>query len=433
MKKYIKYILVFILVYLILILFGSNNTDNIWNYGMAHAIRMGELPYKDFNLISTPLFPYLMSLGLFVYDSYGIYLLEQTILVTILFYYIYKLIDNKTYILFSIAATSFFYFLFPSYNFLSLLLIVIIIYLDIKKKSNDKLIGILLGLLLITKHSNGIVFLICSLLSTKSMKKSKNRFIYSLIPVFIFILYLVINNNFYNFIDLCLLGIEDFAFKNHLFSFYFIDILLLLSFGYLIYSFKKYKKDKLNYYLLGSYIFIVPIVDFLHFNYVFILFSLVLLYREKKNINYKMILISTVLLLGSFITCLSYTEFLKDFRFVKNKHFKMYYINKYTDKYFNNILDKYNSYDNSYIISMGSMFFDITSDRKITYFDIPLYGNFGHNGLDKMIKKINNSHDVYYFVKEESNRQYAIELYKNIKKNGEYIDSIYDYGIYYFK
>ena len=433
MKKYIKYILVFILVYLILVLFGSNNTDNIWNYGMAHAIRMGELPYRDFNTISTPFFPYLMSLGLFIYDSYGVYLLEQAILVTILFYYIYKLIGNKSYIFFSIASTSFFYFFFPSYNFLSFLLIIIIIYLDIKKKDSDKLIGFLLGLLLITKHSTGIIFLICSMISTKSIKKSINRFLYSMIPIVIFLLYLVFNNTFNNFIDLCFLGISDFASKNHLFSQYFIDVLLLVSLIYLIYSFIKYKGDKLNYYLLGSYIFIIPIVDFLHFHYVLVLFSLVIFYREKISVDYKMILISIVFLLGSFIGCLSYTNYLKDYRFINIKHFKMYYVNKNTERYINNILDKYNSYDNSYIISMGSMFFDIASDKKITYFDIPLYGNFGHNGLDKMIDKINNSHDTYYFVKKETNRQYAMELYKNIKNNGEYIDSIYDYSIYYFK
>ena len=433
MKKYIKYILVFVIVYLILVLFGSNNTDNIWNYGMAHAIRIGELPYRDFNTISTPFFPYLMSLGLFIYDSYGVYLLEQTILVTILFYYIYKLIGNKTYIFFSVASLWFFYFIFPSYNFLSFLLIIMILYLDIKKNDSNKLIGFLLGLLLITKHSIGIIFLICSIISTKSIKKSMNRFLYSMIPIVIFLLYLVFNNTFNNFIDLCFLGISDFASKNHLFSQYFVDVLLLVSLIYLIYSFIKYRGDKLNYYLLGSYIFIVPIVDFLHFNFLLLFFTLIILYRFKKKININVNLIIIAIFINSFIVNLSMIDYLKDYKFSNNKHFRMYLVTKEIDNYIDDILNKYNSYDNSYIISMCSMFFDIASDKKITYFDIPLYGNFGHNGLDKMIDKINNSHDTYYFVKKETNRQYAMELYKNIKNNGEYIDSIYDYSIYYFK
>ena len=126
-------------------------------------------------------------------------------------------------------------------------------------------------------------------------------------------------------------------------------------------------------------------------------------------------------------------NYIKDYKFSNNKHFRMYLVTKEIDNYIDDILNKYNSYDNSYIISMDSMFFDIASDKKITYFDIPLYGNFGHNGLDKMIDKINNSHDTYYFVKKEKNRQYAIELLKNIKNNGEYIGSVRDYSIYYFK
>ena len=433
MKKYIKYILVFIIVYLILILFGSNNTDNLWNYGMAHAIRIGEIPYRDFNLITTPLFPYLMSLGLFIFDSYGVYLLEQSILVTILFYYVYKLIGNKSYLLFAITSIILFYYIFPSYNFLSLLIIVIIIYLDIKKNDSDKLIGLLLGLLLITKHSIGIIFLICSLLSTRNFNKSKNRLLYSLIPVIIFLLYLAFNNIIMDFIDLCFLGISDFAFKNHLFSRYFIDVLLIVSFIYLIYSFIKYKGDKLNYYLLGSYIFIVPIIDYLHFNYVLLIFILIILYRSNIKISINKMLIIIVIFINSIIIGFNDINFCKNYECSNIKHSRMLYISKDSKKYFNNVLKKYNSLNNSYIISMGSMFFDIASDKKINYYDIPLYGNFGYNGLNKMIKRINNSHDVYYFVREESNRQYANELYKNIKNNGEYIGSIYDYSIYYFK
>ena len=43
------------------------------------------------------------------------------------------------------------------------------------------------------------------------------------------------------------------------------------------------------------------------------------------------------------------------------------------------------------------MIFDIASDHKITYFDVPLYGNFGYDGVNSMNKKIDDMHDVYFY------------------------------------
>ena len=98
-KNNLKYLLYFIFFLLCLLLFQNNNLDNMWNYGMAHAIRIGEVPYKDFNIISTPLYPIVMSLGLFIKDSYLVYLIEQSILCTILVFFLEKIMDKKYLIL----------------------------------------------------------------------------------------------------------------------------------------------------------------------------------------------------------------------------------------------------------------------------------------------------------------------------------------------
>ena len=84
MKKNIKKILlvliVFIVVYSLLILFSVNYADVTWNYGMSHAIKIGEIPYKDFNILMPPLSQYLMCILLFLKDSYLVFLFEQAIL-----------------------------------------------------------------------------------------------------------------------------------------------------------------------------------------------------------------------------------------------------------------------------------------------------------------------------------------------------------------
>ena len=60
-KKNYKYLLIFILSLIINFLFIDRFYDGPTQYGMAHAIIMGEIPYIDFNMVSTPLYPFVHS------------------------------------------------------------------------------------------------------------------------------------------------------------------------------------------------------------------------------------------------------------------------------------------------------------------------------------------------------------------------------------
>lgn len=429
-KKYYKYFIYFIIFLVFLILFGSNNTDNIWNYGMAHGIRCGLIPYSDLNIITTPLYHYIMSIPLFIYDSYITYLITQSILCTILMYFIDKIIPDNKYIFMFFMCFPVFYFLFPNYNFLVFLFLVIIIYLE-KNNSNDFLIGIILGLLILSKHTVGGVIFICSLLSTRSLIKSRNRFIGCFIVGILFFIYLIIFNNFFDFISLGIFGLFDFSSSNKYFSFVCTGIFIIIL-SYSLYSFYKYKRDYLNYYLIGSLSLVIPIIDLFHIMYLVCFFILVLLIRYCVNKRVNIIFIFMIICLfciNIFINSYIY----KDISFNRINHFDLYLVNNDRYKYISDISSRYNSYSNSYMFSFSSMFFDVTSDRELTYFDMPLYGNFGYKGLDKMISKIDNMRDVYFFISDNDNRQFAKEIYNHIKDNYEYIDSIYDFEIYYIK
>ena len=66
MKNNKNYILELILIFIVTILFnlfinGLTN-DEVWNYGFAYNISNGLIPYKDFNMLITPLFPLIMSI-----------------------------------------------------------------------------------------------------------------------------------------------------------------------------------------------------------------------------------------------------------------------------------------------------------------------------------------------------------------------------------
>jgi hypothetical protein len=120
-------------------------------------------------------------------------------------------------------------------------------------------------------------------------------------------------------------------------------------------------------------------------------------------------------------------------KLLNKSYFDSYLVNNNLNNYIEDISSKYKSYDRSYMLSMSSMFFDILGDRDITYFDIPLYGNFGYNGINKMKKNISSLHDVYFFISDNDNRQYVNNLNDFIRKKGTYIESIYDYEIYYLE
>ena len=99
MKKWIRYIVIFIFVFCSYEFFGFPNMygDPINNYMFSHAIVMGEVPYLDFNTISTPLYAFLMAIGLLFFDNYLMFVIEQSLLVTIMFYFLFELLLNTPY------------------------------------------------------------------------------------------------------------------------------------------------------------------------------------------------------------------------------------------------------------------------------------------------------------------------------------------------
>ena len=57
-KIIIPYVFLFIFIVLFNIFLVPNNMDEVWNYGFSLAIRMGEIPYNDFNMVIPPFYPW---------------------------------------------------------------------------------------------------------------------------------------------------------------------------------------------------------------------------------------------------------------------------------------------------------------------------------------------------------------------------------------
>ena len=154
-KKYGKYFVLFVVVLLGDIFFRCAFYDSAVQYGMAHAIRMGEYPYLDFNTVSTPLYIFVMSIPLFICDNYIIYLIFSSLLTVAIYYYADKIIKYHKITFVLVSFLPFFDVICPSYNLLTKFLIVLLIYFEMNQKK-DFLIGIFLGLCILSKQSIGV-------------------------------------------------------------------------------------------------------------------------------------------------------------------------------------------------------------------------------------------------------------------------------------
>ena len=96
-------------------------------------------------------------------------------------------------------------------------------------------------------------------------------------------------------------------------------------------------------------------------------------------------------------------------------------------------------YDNPLILSYYKMFHDISHGKKLDYFSVPMYGNFGYDGLNKMIKRIDNMHDRYIVIdnssykREDKFDQFVKEFAKHVIDTCEKVDSKYGFDVYYKK
>ena len=442
LKRYGKYIFIFIIVLLSMSFFlAYMDGDTPWTYGFSYAISIGEVPYRDFNMVLTPLHPMIMSIPMLISHNIVVYYLETALLITITFYLLFKKYKEKTWILFLLIFFPLPCMLFPNYNLLLLLLLIIVIYLE-EKKSNDYLIGIILGLLFLTKQSVGLSLCLVSFYYLfKDYKKFFKRIAGFLIPVGIFIIYLLLNNAFSEFIDLCFLGLFDFAGNNgKIFNLFFFISLVLV--GIVINTIRKDKSNIAAYYILMFYSILIPLYDLHHLSY--FNFAVVLLYLNKLNIKYKSFSFNMGLFSLAYIIILF--GFLDGFRSDYPNHFHNFeFRNMYNQHNEFIVRDKinrfYNENENVILLFSDAYFYKITNDDKITYFDLLNYGNHGYNGTDKMINRIKKMDKDTLFIinedeyaeKKDKRQQINKDILKYVRNHGKVIKKINSFYVYKLK
>ena len=431
-KPYIKFFIIFLFFLLWNLFINRISLDEIWNFGFAHNIYKSLIPYKDFNMVITPLFPIIMSIPFFIFgSSMLIFHIEWAIILTLIFYLLHNYLKEKSYlfILFMIFPLP---ISFPSYNMFLFLLFLLIIKLE-DIDANDYLIGFILACLILTKQTVGLIMLLPTLYYLNKPKKILKRFIGCLIPGLIFIIYLILNNNLFEFFNLCFLGLLDFANKNNkgITIFLILGILLLIIIIYLI---KKDKKNLKNYYFLAFFSLLIPIFDLYHFEIVFLAFLFIILTQINIKIKLNIKIFTIGIIIGLLLININYS---KDNKFIypnQIKYFEYRYLSNSYINFTNNINKLINKYKDKEIIfiSIDGYYFKIINNIEINYFDLINSGNWGYNGSYNLLEKIKNKKDSIFFVNKGdlNNNQTDKKVLEYVIKNGKVIEEKNNYLIY---
>ena len=426
-RKFLLYFLIFLFVFFITFVVTyicmPLNGDAVWLYGFGYNISEGLIIYRDFNVITTPLYYFIEVIFIKIFGNYLISVdLFNSLLVSLIILMLFDIVGIKSFFVFPLILI-----FFPNgYNLFSLFWLMLILFLIEKKKENDCLIGLIVGLLFLTKQSVGLCLLFPALFYSKKRFKTIICFI---LPFLLLSVYLIFNNAFYDFINYCFLGLFDFGTKNnHYYGIIIIFELLILL--YLIYNlFKSKFQNKEVFYILMFQILMYPLAETYHF---FVSFFPVMYYffKNKKNIHICFVLGFTIIW---FSFCIFFqvdkkVYFEKDLLFLKNSgdlSILMHCFHDYLD-----------GVDNYYFTGHYGYLYKLYYNIPINHYDLWNEGNLGYNGLEKRINEVDElcSNEVCMFIAdsttENEEQNQASKFYYYIKNNYIKVDSYDVFDIY---
>lgn len=392
--------------------------DEIWNYGFAYNIATGLVPYKDFNMVVTPLFP-VMS-GLFM-KIIGINIVTfhifNAIMCAIIFYYMKKFIPKAHYLVYAIFLSK----SLPNYNVACMLLMYILMNMEDKKR-NDYLIGIILGLTFLTKQNIGI-FLCIPTLFTKDIKKILKRITGFIIPNLIILIYLLLNKCLYQYIDYTFLGVGSFA-KENIQIYPVCLIAILISIIYLTYKYKKTKDLKILY-LLFFQLMAFPLTEPYHV--LIPLIPTIGYLLSTLNLNKKIITATFIIFITTIFSVNIYDIYQKKIIYPNiTNQYKYRRLFPENDIAIANIANYINTIeDELYIISVSAYTIKLEANKTINKYDLLNNGNLGKDGHIKIINEIEencnkNKCTFLIDIREltgESKTQYNKDIIEYIKNN----------------
>lgn len=472
----IGYILFLLIAFLGIVLPRNlQNLDEIWNFNFARNIANGLLPYKDFNMLQTPLLSFILG-GIF--KIFGTELIVARvvagILGTAIIFMSYKILqrlglNKKWSVLSSVLMIFFIKDNFNiDYNYAILLVTLILIYLELgdykKSPKYNILIGVLAGITILFKQSVGAVIAVvtgfCILINNVSKENLKNvgyRIIGVIIPVAILIIYLLISNSFASFWDYCVLGIKTFANNiSYLKLLNTIDMTAILAIAvpiaiisFIIIGIKKKDENKnlvIGIFGLEQFIIVYPIADEIHFQIASFPIVLAILYvicnliQEIKPIKLSIFIEHFMNIITISIVCMMILFFINELYYYNASaksvlaNFKNIPISEGLQNRILEVDEFIKSKDKPvYILDSEAAVYMIPLNRYNKDYDMFLKGNIGSAGEEGQIEKLKNMEDAYILIKNEKtplNWQTPKQVINYVRNNLEKVDTISFFYVY---
>ena len=475
---------VIILITSSILLKPLNDLDEMWNYNFSKNILEGRLPYKDFNIIIMPLVPYIGTVFLAIFGnemfSMRIFAIVTNFLILFIFYKILLNIKADKN-LSKLMVLGMLYLLNThlriDYNFFTLMMLLLIIYIEIKNvqnihKKNQKIdiaLGILAGLCVCSKQTIGICITIVTLfyqimfIKDKDdfkifIKKLVDKFIGFLAVFMLLIIYFSVFNLWKDFIDYAILGIKDFSNKIPYILLikskkWYLKVLSIIVPIYLvtnlIYVLASRIKDKeldanniiILAYSWASISVIFPISDEIHFLVGCIPSIIGMVYTISKKFFYdnkRWILIETASqVLTIYIVVIAILNSVKMVSALKQTgkeidHFKLIPNSSYSTVLEVDDYIKKQTKD-VYILDSSAVLYTIPIDQYKKNYDMFNKGNLGSKGEDGIIEDLKNKANIQILILQDNYRrnwQTPLKVIDYVKNDLSKIGSIGIFDIY---
>ena len=281
------------------------------------------------------------------------------------------------------------------YNFIQLILILLLIYLSLKNinykdKKLNVLIPVIAGFTIINKQSTGVIVCIVTLLLMFLNDKKNWKFILReiglmLIPIVLFLIYLLLSNSLVYFYDLSILGMATFSNKLII---PFCAIVLIIGYILMTILLIMYKERELTiiyWYAIAGLFVVVPILDIIHSTLALVILLVFMTYILDKKIgnlfdSYGLLLTIVIMIMISGVN--NVYSFFNSYRIQSGIYKNIpdtLQLSGNIENVSQFILRESKERD-VYIADFTSPLYNLNINRYTKYFDLFMNGNFGVSG-----------------------------------------------------
>lgn len=446
-----------------------NNLDEIWNFGFVMPMVNGMVPYKDMNIIITPLAPWLASIVMLATEEeLLIFRLCGVILCTLILWMTWQLLldlklEWKKAFLFCLILGLWYgqYFTYD-YNFLNLLFLLIIVRVELSEKKESLKgfgVGVLCGMGLLTKQTTGVFFSVAGFLCAIGIRKERGRTLLlrlagnMLFPC-VFGIYLLCKQCLREFLVYCVGGITKFGNNKTLIDYWKCGSMqrlqLLIIGGYWVYWTVLFLNDgKRNnipqfrkiLFMYGSFCTLLayPIFDDIHFltgAYLFV----VLIFFDLGRVTYVKqkgtVLFGTLYIYALCVGLQLYSLKDCDLKLCELNHYRGVLIERQLEERIKEVTAYITEFrkrgEDVYILDAAAELFMLPLDIYHKDYDLMLKGTNGSKDPKELTEKLCEKDVVILALNEKYslNWQYPPEVVSTVRERKVKINEITVYDVY---